>query len=135
MKVIKKTKERILSVILTFVMALSSMAGFAPMEVNAEIASTATLEYEVVGGSGSMDQETLTVGETFTLPEPEPSFTPYEDRLFYGWFVEDENGNQVAYGYEDVSFEVESGKTYTAVAAYGYETLREDGVDFRCGRV
>lgn len=86
-----------------------------PVETPAE---TATLTYEVVGGSGSMAAETLTSGGEFTLPNP--SFTPDTNRVFFGWIVEDENGNQVTMGYSDSKFEVEAGKTYTATAYYGY---------------
>ena len=86
---------------------------------------TPTLTYEVVGGTGSMDPEELTVGETVTLLAPE--FTADANREFFGWLVYDQNNDMVAQGYlNNTKFEVKEGSTYTAIAYYGYEVTIED---------
>ena len=69
MKVIKKTKERVLSIVLAFAMVLSSMTGLAPMEVRAEV------EPEVSGNIEQKENVTIMLFSTsndtqfFTLNE------------------------------------------------------------------
>lgn len=119
MKKIKKMKERILSIVLTLVMVLSLFAGMTPAEVHAE--GGATLTYEVVGGSGTMNSVQLTAGESFTLPNP--SFTPDSNREFYGWMVSIKSGETwevLESGYTDLDFYVNSDREYKATAYYGY---------------
>lgn len=117
-------KERILSLVLTFVMVVSLFTGMAPVEVQA--AETTTLKYEVVGGTGTMEQATLTVGEKFVLPSPE--FTPADGREFYGWFVYDSADDREleVCGYEKPAFTPKGEYTYTAIACYGYPVTVEN---------
>lgn len=125
MKKLKNLKARLLSLSLAFAMVLSLAMGMAPMNVYAEgenpTPATSTLTYNVVGGSGYMDTATLTVGESFTLPNP--SFTPGAGRKFYGWIVTDntESGRVETSGFSDVSINAKEGKTYTATAYYGFD--------------
>lgn len=114
----KKIKKRILSIVLTCAMMVSLLVGMAPMEVHAE--DGATLTYEVVGGSGTMESKQLTVGEEFVLPAP--SFIPDDGREFYGWFVYDSADDREleVCGYEAPEFTPKGEYTYTAIACYGY---------------
>lgn len=121
MKKISKMKERMLSVVLTLSMVVSLAMGMAPVNAHAEEGSaTTTLTYEAVGGSGTMDQATLTVEREFVLPTP--GFTAGEGRKFYGWIVTDDTtGGVVTSGFSNVSITAKEDITYTATAYYGYD--------------
>lgn len=140
MKKIKNLKSRLLCLSLAFAMVLSLAMGMAPMNVHAtegDPAATTTLTYEVVGGTGSMSQQTLPVGENFALPNP--SFTPVAGREFFGWVVyecgNDERLETSVYA-GDVFQPKNSDCTYKAIAYYGYSLTVEnlpENTEIICG--
>lgn len=81
---------------------------------------SATLTYEVVGGSGTKAPVAFTAQETVTLPDPNTIFTPASNREFFGWMVHGEDGDVKVSAYNNAQFTVENGESYTATAYYGY---------------
>ena len=94
MKVIKKTKERVLSIVLAFAMVLSSMTGLAPMEVRAEEAGEQTEKaiYDTEDRklyNPNYTYNSATSMFTILLEEPE---TDYEYRYFVTSDISSEYG-------------------------------------------
>ena len=94
MKVIKKTKERVLSIVLAFAMVLSTMTGLAPMEVNAEEAGEQTEKaiYDTEDRklyNPNYTYNSATSMFTILLEEPE---TDYEYRYFVTSNISSEYG-------------------------------------------